>query len=383
MKASSVLLLGVDIVYTGGKGRPSADPTSFQGRSDTIMLARLDPARNSFFLLSIPRDTTCEIPGYGRQKINGANALGGERLAMRSVERLTGIHCDHFLVLNVHGLVELVDALGGITINVPKKMRYRDKTAGLNINLPAGSVTLNGTEAVGFVRFRHDALGDIGRVQRQELFIQSLIDKSITPAAWVEVPHLIQIAKRHVKTDLDMNQIMQVLNFVRQVPKANQYMMMLPGNFSGTGDWSVDQYGFNKVLQAIMGKNPAPRPRAQLAIAIENASSYPALGRKLSRYLQKLGYPVISVSSRSDKFASPQAQTRIIAEQGNPQDAALLNSDLHKHAEIVNLSIGDIHSSLTIVAGEDLIPSIEPSFPQRESSLSSLTLNVSALKYAM
>jgi len=361
MNACSVLLLGVDIVYTGDRARPSADQGSFKGRSDTIMLARFAPARNCFFLLAIPRDTSCEIPGYGRQKINGANAIGGERLAMRAVAKLTGIHCDHFVVLNVHGLVELVDAVGGITINVPKKMHYRDKTAGLNIDLSAGPVKLNGTAAMGFVRFRHDALGDIGRVQRQELFIQALIDKALTPTAWVEVPHLIQIAKRHVKTDLDMNQIMQVLNFVRQVPKSNQYMMMLPGSFSGTGDWSVDQYGFAKVLQAILGRNPAPRPRAQLSIAIENASSYPALGRKLSGYLQKLGHQVISVSTHSDNFASPQAHTRIIAEQGNPQDAALVNHDLHKQAEIVNLSIGDIHSSLTIVAGDDLIPSLEPS----------------------
>src|SRR5579883_1453854 len=82
----TVLLLGVDVVYSGDRRHIKADPASFQGRSDTIMLALFDPLRNCFSVLSIPRDTNADIPGYGRQKINGANALGGEQLAMRTVE---------------------------------------------------------------------------------------------------------------------------------------------------------------------------------------------------------------------------------------------------------------------------------------------------------
>jgi anionic cell wall polymer biosynthesis LytR-Cps2A-Psr (LCP) family protein len=81
--------------------------------------------------------------------------------------------------------------------------------------------TLNGTEAMGFVRFRHDALGDIGRVQRQQLFIQAILDKALSPASWGKVAQLLQIAQRHVKTDLDISQTMKLLTFVRQVPKSN------------------------------------------------------------------------------------------------------------------------------------------------------------------
>lgn len=356
---TTVLLLGVDVVYAGDRRHIRADPSSFQGRSDTMMLARFDPARNEFSVLSIPRDTSSEIPGYGRQKINGANALGGETLAMSAVEALTGVHSDHYVVLNVHGLVELVDELGGITVNIPKRMRYKDRAAKLNINLDAGPYTLNGTEAMGFVRFRHDALGDIGRVQRQELFMQAVMDKALAPGSWAKVPQLLTIAQKHVKTDLSVPQIMQILTFVRSVPKANQHMVMLPGNFSGSGDWAVDQDGLKKILGMMLGETLPAGLRSDIKLTIENASSSPSLGKKLRRFLSNLGYPIVCTSPKSEIFSTPQAQTKIVAERGNPQEAALLKQDLSKHAEIINASIGDIQSSLTLVAGDDLIPLME------------------------
>lgn len=355
----TVLLLGVDVVYSGDRRHIKADQTSYQGRSDTMMLALFDPTRNCFSVLSIPRDTNCEIPGYGHQKINGANALGGEQLAMRTVEGLSGIHCDHYVVLNVHGLVELVDALGGITVNIPKKMRYRDRSAKLNIDLEAGPYTMNGTEAMGFVRFRHDALGDIGRVKRQELFIQAVMDKALSPSSWAKVPQLLSIAQKHVKTDMSAGQIMQVLTFVRGVPKTNQHMVMLPGNFSGTGDWAVDTDNLNRVVSSMLGKQVPAGLRSELRITIENGSNNQGLGRKLSRYLNTLGYSVVAISGKSEIFSSPQPISKIIAEKHNPQEAALLKADLQNRGEIINASIGDIQSSITLVAGDDLTPLVE------------------------
>lgn len=358
-RPSTVLLLGVDIVYGGDRRHARADAGSFQGRSDTIMLARFDPISNSFSVLSIPRDTNCDIPGHGRQKINGANALGGEQLAMRTVEELTGVHCDHFVVLNVHGLVELVDALGGLTINIPKRMHYRDRSAKLNINLEAGPYTMNGTEAMGFVRFRHDALGDIGRVQRQELFIQAVMDKALSPSSWAKLPSLVSIAQKHVRTDLDVQQITRILTFVRGVPKSKQHMVMLPGGFSGTGDWAVDEAGLRRVVASMMGQTHPASQRTELKITVENASSSPGLHRKLSRYLSNMGYPILASSNKSDLFPAPQASSKIIAERHNPEDASLLRIDLKNRGEIINASIGDIQSCLTLVAGDDLIPLVE------------------------
>ncbi|MBX9569147.1 MAG: LCP family protein [Candidatus Obscuribacterales bacterium] len=358
-KPQSILLLGVDVVYSGDRRHSKADLTSFQGRSDTIMLARFDPKANAFSVLSIPRDTNVEVPGYGHQKINGANALGGESLAMRTVQALTGVPIEHYVVLNVHGLVELVDALGGITVQIPKKMKYRDRTAKLNINLNPGPYTLNGSEAMGFVRFRHDALGDIGRVQRQEIFIRAVMDKAMSPASWAKVPELLKLAQKHVKTDLSVPEIMQVLTFVRSVPKANQHMIMLPGNFSGTGDWAVDEDGLRVVVAQMMGHPLPAAAREKIKVSIENASSQTGLQRKLSRYLSSLGYMIMTVSGKSELFAGPLGESKIIAERGNSSEAALLKHDLRNKGEIVNASIGDIQSSLTLVLGDDMIPLVE------------------------
>lgn len=356
---TTILLLGVDIVYAGTRRGIKPDPSSFNGRSDTIMLARFDPIRNQFMVLSIPRDTTVDVPGHGRQKVNGANAIGGESLACETVSRLTGVDVDHYVVLNVHGLVELVDKLGGITVNIPKRMHYRDRAARLNIDLQPGSHVLTGEEAMGFVRFRHDALGDIGRVQRQEIFMHAVLDKALNPQSWAKMPELIKIAESHVKTDMNPAQIMQIASFARAVPKDHQHMIMLPGNFSGSGGWTVDEAGLRRVVSTMTGQPPPAASRPEIRIAIENASSSPGLGRKLSKYLSALGYPVMSVSGKSENFGTQVARTKIIAECGNPSDAVLVKKDLRGAGDIVSASLGDIQSCVTIVAGPDLIPLME------------------------
>ena len=366
-RPTTVLLLGVDVVYSGDRRHSRADLTSFQGRSDSNMLARFDPPRNQFSVLSIPRDTNVDIPGYGRQKINGANALGGESLACRTVQGLTGIPVEHYVLLNVHGLVELVDALGGITVQIPKKMKYRDRSAKLNINLLPGPTTLNGTEAMGFVRFRHDALGDIGRVQRQEMFMRAVMDKAMSPTSWAKVPELLKIAQKHIRTDLSVPEMLQILTFVRAVPKDRQHMMMMPGNFTGGGDWGVDEAGL-KVVVAQMMSQPLPAgARNEVKISIENASSVPGLQRKVSRYLSNLGYPLMIISGKSEIYSGPISVSKIIAERGNTSEAESLKVDLHNKGEVVNASLGDIQSSLTLVIGDDLIPLVEAANSQQKS----------------
>lgn len=350
---ATVLFLGTDVVYTRERRNLKADKTAFTGRSDTLLLARLDPIQNRVTMLSIPRDTTVHIPGNGRQKINAANALGGPQLAMETVTEFTGVPIDHFVVLNVHALVELVDELGGITVEIPKKMKYRDRSAKLNIDLEPGPHVLNGTEAMGFVRFRHDELGDIGRVQRQELFLKAVQEKAIDPSSWAKVPKLIDIAQKHVLTDLTPQQLLQYVSFARAVPKENQTMIMLPGHFTGTGDWGVDEDDLHAVVAHLMGQPVQVNTRDEIAIVVENATSNPDGGRKLFNWLAKKGYKVITYKSKSDVYGAPLKSTRIIAQKGNVEEAKIVRFDLG-HGDIVNASVGDIQASITVIAGDDI-----------------------------
>jgi len=349
----TVLLLGVDVVYTDlGARKKKIDQVAFTGRTDTIMVCRLDPYRNALSILSIPRDTQASIPGHGQQKINGANAIGGVELARQTVSEMLGIPIDHYVVLNVHGLVELVNELGGITVMVPKKMKYMDWTAKLKIDLEPGPHTLTGNQAMGFVRFRHDALGDIGRVQRQQLFMHAVMDKALQPESWSHLPQLMVIGQQYIETDMSPSEIVEMATFARAVPKPNQSMVLLPGTFAGNGDWATSKADIRRMVARLMGSSFVNADRPDVRISIVNESSFPQLAQKVARFLRAKGYPV-NVKP-SEKRSQPSKRTRIVAQRANPEDAELVLGDLGHHGEIVNASVGDIQSSITVMAGDDL-----------------------------
>lgn len=348
---TTILFLGTDVVYSDGRIK-KADPAAFSGRSDTLMVARLDPYRNALAILSIPRDTEALIPDHGIQKINAANAIGGPNLAVRTVSEFLQIPIDHYVVLNVHGLVDLVNELGGITVDIPKRMKYMDWTAKLKIDLTPGFHTLTGNQAMGFVRYRHDALGDIGRVERQQIFITAVLDKAMKPESWVHVPRLIEIAQNHILTDMNMSDLMGMVVFVRAIPKSNQFLTMMPGNFAGNGDWLASRSDVRRMVARMMGASFVPPMRNEVKITIENGSSYPGLGSELSRYLRHKGYYIVAV--RPAEEGAARKRTLIIAQCANSEDAEMVKSDLSEEGDIVTASIGDITSAVTIRVGDDL-----------------------------
>lgn len=355
----TVLVLGTDVVYTKNRRALKADMNAFSGRSDTIMVARFDPYRDAYSVLSIPRDTMVEIPNQGVQKVNGANALGGPRLASETVSNLLGLHIDHYIVINVHGLVELVDELGGLEVDIPKRMKYRDRSAKLNIDLQAGPHKLNGTEAMGFVRFRHDELGDIGRVQRQEIFIHALTKKALEPESWAKLPALLALADKHIESDMSPTMMARTLAFARAVPKANQQMIMLPGRFSGSGNWEVDQDETRKIVARFTGSDTGCGDRCDVRMVVENGSSSPDTARRLHRKLTELGYSSVTYKSKVEILGAPLSQTRIIAQRGNREEAMMVKKDLFDCGEVVNASVGDIESAITVIAGDDLLPFLD------------------------
>jgi hypothetical protein len=258
--------------------------------------------------------------------------------------------------------VDLVNELGGVTVEIPKRMKYMDWTAKLKIDLEPGYHTLTGNQAMGFVRFRHDALGDIGRVQRQEIFLRAVLDKALQPASWTHLPELIKIGQQYVSTDLTESQILSTLAFVRAVPKRNQQLVMLPGKFSsdGSGNWAVDQTEIKDIAARITGGISTLKTRQDVRVAIQNVSSSPALGRRLAAFLRLKGYTIVSISS-IDRSVPPRRTSRIIAQRANPEDAEMIQLDLASAGDVVNASVGDIESGVTIMAGDDLVPVLENS----------------------
>jgi LCP family protein required for cell wall assembly len=357
---TTILFLGVDVVYTEqGRRSKKIDKDAFTGRSDTIVVGRFDPIANTIRTISIPRDTQVEIPNNGTQKINAANAIGGPALAKMTVERFLGIPIDHYVVLNVHGLVDLVNELGGVTLEVPKKMAYMDWTAKLKIDLEPGVHTLTGNQAMGFVRFRHDALGDIGRVQRQEIFLRAVLDKAINPTSWPHVPKLLEIAQNYLDSDLSMRDMMGIANFVRGVPKSNQLLTMMPGSFTSSGDWSVARSDVRRMVARLNGANFVESSRDDIRLSIENNSSVEGMGFRLAKIMGIKGYKNVVVLKSNLELSEPVKRTRIFAQKANPEDAGLVKVDLGNIGDIHNVSVGNLDSSVTIIIGDDLAKKIQ------------------------
>ncbi len=185
-------------------------------RSDTIMVVRVSPNDRSVSVVSIPRDTIVNVPGIGLTKVNHSFAYGGMKLTKRTLEDLFGIKIPFTVAINMDGLAKIIDTLGGLTINVEKRMYYVDYAGGLFVDLYPGLQHLNGRQALGYVRFRHDAEGDMGRILRQQKFVQALANRIITKKNVLSAPKVILSLLSNVETNMNVRQVLGFSLAMRQ-----------------------------------------------------------------------------------------------------------------------------------------------------------------------
>lgn len=165
-------------------------------RSDTIMLARIDPANLGVTLVSIPRDTMIDLPGYGTQKINAAYAYGGAAGSINAVSALAGVPIAHVVEVDFSGFESIVDALGGVTVDVPPNTTYK------GVYVPEGRNTINGQQALVFARCRKTyATGDFQRTANQRQLVQA-IASDVLKASPEEIPGLVSSLAACVRTDM-------------------------------------------------------------------------------------------------------------------------------------------------------------------------------------
>jgi LCP family protein required for cell wall assembly len=217
-----------NIVVMGVDSRPKEDDT---GRSDTLFVVMLDPKHQDTSLLSIPRDTRVRIKGHGWDKINHAFAYGGHKLTQDTVEEFLGIQVDHYVQVDFQGFQGLVDAIGGIDINVEKRMYYHDSWDGFEVNLRPGMQHLNGKTALQYVRYR-DEEGDIGRIGRQQKFLRAVYDKVLSPAIIPKLPAFLKQVTSMVKTDMTVPELLELAQAMKGLMGSGDkglHMAMVPG----------------------------------------------------------------------------------------------------------------------------------------------------------
>lgn len=240
----TVLVLGCDEDwYYGGE-----QLIRHQARSDMMMVTRFDFANNRISGLTIPRDTLCQVPGYRAQKINGYHLIGGDDLSKQAVETLIPeVQIDRVVTLNYDAFKSMVDVLGGIEVYVPKKMDYDDNRGHLHIHLKPGRQRLDGTQAIGFVRFRH-ADDDFHRVNRQHDFMLAVKDTMKDHIA--ALPVILNKAQDLVNHSLSEDEMAALTEFGQKIGNDNIKMATIPVvDVPGTYDLAVNRRELPQMLR--------------------------------------------------------------------------------------------------------------------------------------
>ncbi len=333
---------------------------SFGGLSDVMLLIRFDPQTKKLAMLSVPRDTRVEIEGHGIRKINSANVEGGPALSAKTVSNLLGgVAIDRYIRINVLGVGKLIDALGGVTVYVPKDMKYQDDSQHLYINLKKGKQHLNGDQALQLLRYRHDENGDIGRIQRQQMVMRALIDQSLNPATVAQLPKILDVVKENIDTNLTVEELLALAGFGVRTNRSNMQMLLLPGRFSEKSEYDVSYWlPDSDRVPAMMAQHfdlesdsvPQMADPGSLRIAIQDSTGNDNTNlQPLITTLQKAGYTNVYIAK---SWGEPLDTTHIVAQQGDGDSAEAIRGTLGL-GEVRVESTGNISSDISIQVGKD------------------------------
>jgi polyisoprenyl-teichoic acid--peptidoglycan teichoic acid transferase len=208
------------------------------GNTDVMFTLRVDNGNTT--ITQVPRDTYINSPRFGPLKANALYAYGGTDAVKEELSHRLGRPIGHHLVIDLGAIRRMGDVLGGIEVNVPKRMYYVDNSQGLAIDLQPGVQTLKGRDLEGFIRFRHDEMGDIGRIERQKMVLNALFAKLVRPENLVRLPSLLAAAGNDVKTDLGPMQIGGIITAMAATNLTIKQIGGRPFDQNGISYWEAD-----------------------------------------------------------------------------------------------------------------------------------------------
>lgn len=289
------------------------DETGDSQRADTIMVANFNPHTKHIGLISIPRDTRVYIPGFGMDKINHSYTYGGVKLVQQAAASFLKIPIPYYVAINMAGVSKVIDEIGGVEIDVEKRMYYIDKAGDLYIDLKPGKQLLKGREAMGYVRFRHDTSGDIGRAKRQQNFIKGLGRRVAGAGLIVKAPFIMKRLADNMKSNLSSKMIVTMAFKMKEGYEAGKLdMATIPGYariVDGLSYWMPDmdktQAMVNRVIndfeyisseQFVQASSAmsiiAKKKPEELKIEVLNGSFIEGLALKGAQFMRKNNYIV-------------------------------------------------------------------------------------------
>ncbi len=302
----NVLVMGLDAPLDSHlRAIPEFDIHKASGsRTDTMMLVSIDTKAEEVGILSLPRDTRTIIAGredHGYDKLGHAHAYGGPDMAVATISRLLSVPIHYYVRVNSAGAAKIIDTLGGVEIYVEKNMYYNDPFQDLHINLKQGLQTLDGDQAVQYLRYRSDG-SDITRIERQQKFIAALKDQLFSVGTIVKLPSLLGQVSDCIDTNMTAADMLSYARIASKLDGVTIKPGVLAGDIATVEDpgreplsyWVLRPEETAEVVdQVIWGVDP--QMNATISVEVQNGTTMTGLGERFADELRRQGYSVVAV----------------------------------------------------------------------------------------
>lgn len=294
-------------------------------RTDVIFVVNFNSETNKAKVISIPRDTKvswtstqqAKLQEDGRykvytSKINEMTAYGGieniRDYTIDQIQNMLGIKIDNYVIVSISAFRDIVDAIGGVEMDVPQDMYYVDNADGLYINLKAGPQHLDGDKAEQLIRFRRYPEGDVARVRTQQLFLEAFAEKVMSPSIITKIPKLINVLFDSVQTDIKLTEIPQYYNYVTSFDLSNLSFHIIPGEGryeNGVSYFFPDEEELDKVIDEVFNDKVVETTITSdedvvdktISIEVLNGSGISGAAKEQQTRLEEEGYTVSNVGN--------------------------------------------------------------------------------------
>lgn len=359
----TVLILGIDS-GVDGNGHPIKDPRHGRTRSDTMIVASVDPVQKRIGLLSVPRDTRVRIEGRsGFDKIAHANAYGGPALAISTVEELLGVDINFYVRVDFQGFKAIVDALGGVEMTIPHQMDYEDPYQNLYIHIKPGKQLLNGEKALQVVRYRRYPNGDIDRIAMQQKFLQALAAKVLQVDTISKLPQLQRELIKYVDTNMSPSDMLWFLSLARQAQEYSIEMATLPGEPATLSDagglsisyWVVNRSAARKVVDKVV-RGIDHDANMKYRVAVVDSLGRPDVVARTVQVLREQGYTVVAAPNE-ELARSPQDHTVLVQHSSSDEPLKAVERSMRylcKELRTRRRVDESLNVDVTVVLGKDI-----------------------------
>jgi LCP family protein required for cell wall assembly len=345
----TVLLLGNDI----RKGEQSA-------RADSILVARIDPEIEKVWIVSIPRDTRVEIPGYGTDKINAAHFYGGPSLMVETVEDFLGMPINHYMDINFTGFVKAVDSLGGVWIDVPQEIDDEKAASGSKnrvTHVDAGYQLLNGEQALTFMRSRDYVDADFTRMKNQQAFFKAIADQATNFDNVFKIPGMIKDVAQYMSTDMTVAEMAKVAIALRDMGGNNVETATVAGEWKSPYVWTdeerkeflVDAMMAGRSFEDTATVDVGAADPASVTVTVRNGAGIEGCATAVADILKAKGYNVVEVGN-ANQFVYDE--TLVVYKTGQPT-AVQVGKELPTARVVESRGMYAFTTQILVVVGKD------------------------------